>query len=181
MEKKDLRTDPFQPALGGAKPKSDARGSNSARKDGPPADRREALQDHQKDNLRNLDAAQKALASDEKTLEQMIQSLMNATQQPQKGPPQDGPPPKKSDALNQLLGSEAMKNAMQMAERAKQAKPGQPGSPDQPPPSGVTAGTGAPAGGPGSLDDLDPTTRATILQLPPRVREELLQGMKAQG
>ena len=178
IEKKDLPTDPFQPALGGAKPKADAKGTNAARKDGPPPGRREALQDHQKDNLKNLDAAQKALASDEQTLEEMIQSLMNATQQAPKSPPKDGPPPKTSDALNKLLGSEAMKDAMQMAERAKQAKPG---SPDQPLPSGATAGTGATASGPGSLDDLDPASRATILQLPPRVREELLQGMKAQG
>ena len=100
---------------------------------------------------------------------------MNAT--PQKGQPKDGPP-KKSDALDKLLGSEAMKNAMDMAERAKQSKPG--AGPEQPP-SGATAGAGAPVGGPTSLDDLDPATRATVLQLPPRVREELLQGMKAQG
>ena len=177
MEKKDLPADPFQPALGGAKPKADAKGPNAARKDGPPPGRREALQDHQKDNLKNLDAAQKALASDEATLEEMIQSLVNANPRASKNLPKDGPP-NNSEALNKLLGSEAMKNAMQMAERAKQAKPG---SPDQPLPSGATAGSGGPTGGPGSLDDLDPTTGATILQLPPRVREELLQGMKAQG
>jgi hypothetical protein len=177
MEKRDLPSDPFQPALGGAQPKADAKGPNAAaRKGGPPPGRREALQDHQKDNLKDLDAAQKALASDEKTLEEMIQSLMNATQQTSKNPPKDGPPPK--DSLSQLLGSEPMKNAIQMAERAKQAKPG---SPDQPLPPGATAGSGATTNGPGSLDDLDPATRATILQLPPRVREELLQGMKAQG
>jgi len=40
---------------------------------------------------------------------------------------------------------------------------------------------GTSVGTAGILDDLDPRTRATILQLPPRVREELLQGMKAQG
>ena len=34
-----------------------------------------SLQDHQQDNLRDLDAAQKGLKSDEQSLEEMIQSL----------------------------------------------------------------------------------------------------------
>lgn len=137
------------------------------------------------ENLRDLDAAQKGLKSDEQTLETLIQSLMNASQ---KGQPNNNPkgPNGKSpaDQLMDMLRSEAMKNAMQMAQRARQASQGQPqpGQPTQPP-TGMTVEslTGNSVGGAGMLDELDARTRATILQLPPRVREELLQGMKSQG
>jgi hypothetical protein len=81
-----------------------------------------------------------------------------------------------------MLRSEAMQAARQMAQRAKSGK-GQPQQGPQQPPTGTANESlmGNSIGQAGILDDLDPRTRATILQLPPRVREELLQGMKAQG
>jgi hypothetical protein len=83
-----------------------------------------------------------------------------------------------------MLRSQAMQAAMQMAQRAKQnGKNGHPQSGPPQPPTGTSADSlmGNSIGAAGVLDELDPRTRATILQLPLRVREELLQGMKTQG
>jgi hypothetical protein len=188
-KKPDIKPGPeddlFKPALKGEREKLDPRFDKKMRmppkkKDG----RRDELQEHQQDNLRDLDAAQKGLKSDEQTLEEMIQSLMNASQKSEatdaKGPNNKGP----TDKLTDLLRSEAMKDAMKMAQRAKQnGKDGQSQSGPSQPPTGTASDSimGNSIGAAGIPEDLDPKTRATILQLPPRVREELLQGMKAQG
>jgi hypothetical protein len=76
-----------------------------------------------------------------------------------------------------------MQAAKQMAQRAKQNGKGQPQPGQTQPPAGTASESmmGNAIGAAGILDELDAKTRATILQLPPRVREELLQGMKAQG
>ncbi|HEX3149024.1 MAG TPA: hypothetical protein VHR66_13165 [Gemmataceae bacterium] len=179
--------DLFKPALKGEREKLDPRFDKKLRKPpskpGEKADKRDDLQNHQQDNLRDLDAAQKGLKADEQTLEEMIQSLMNASQKGQPNDPQKANGKSQTDQLMDMLKSEAMKNAQQMAQRAKSAK-GQPqqGQPTQPP-SGTAPESmvGNSIGAAGVLDELDPKTRATILQLPPRVREELLQGMKSQG
>jgi hypothetical protein len=179
--------DAFKPALKGERekldPRFDKKMTKPPKKPGEKADQRDDLQDHQRDNLRNLDAAQKGLKSDEQTLEEMIQSLMQASQKDQPNNPQKSNGKSPADQLTDMLKSEAMKDAQQMAQRAKNAK-GQPqqGQPTQPP-SGITPESiaGNSMGIAGVLDDLDPQTRATILQLPPGVREELLQGMKSQG
>ena len=85
--------------------------------------------------------------------------------------------------LQQMLQSQQMQKAMQMAQRAKQQS--QQGQPQQTPPQPSTASsqTGQPPQGiqESDLKDLDLRTRSMILQLPPRVREELLQGMKEEG
>jgi len=188
----DSAEDPFQPALGGERQKLDPRFEKklppTPRKKGDTsdaADRRDALRNHQQDNLRDLDAAQKGLASDEQSLEAMIQSLMDAARKA--GPPgaanDSNLSAKSADELMKMLRSEALKNATQMVSRAKQGRPGQLNQPGDKPPAGTAADSliGNSIGDPGVLDELDPRTRATILQLPPRVREELLQGMKAQG
>jgi hypothetical protein len=186
----DDEEDLFKPALKGDREKLDPRFEKKIRptpkKDGKrdPAEKRDALRDHQQDNLRDLDAAQKGLKSDEQTLEEMIKSLMNASQRSGQDQPNDPSGKGQMDQLMQMLRSEAMKNAMQMAQRARQAGNGKPqqGNP-QSPPSGLATDslTGNSVGTAGVLDELDPRIRATILQLPARVREELLQGMKAQG
>jgi hypothetical protein len=109
---------------------------------------------------------------------------MNAAQQAkQNNQSNQGGGNQKADELMKMLQSEAMKNARQMAQRAKQNQSQPSGQPQNQPPTGsaTTSTDGNATGGPGSLDELDPRTRATILQLPPRVREELLQGMKSQG
>jgi cell division septum initiation protein DivIVA len=191
-QKKDTPGDDLlKPALGGESQKLDPRFEKklkpTPRKKGDnsdAADRRDALRNHQQDNLRDLDAAQKALASDEQSLEEMIQSLMDAARKGQPGAPNDSnTSAKAADELMKMLRSEALKNATQMASRAKQGRQGHPNQPGDQPPAGTAADSliGNSVSGPGILDELDPRTRATILQLPPRVREELLQGMKAQG
>jgi hypothetical protein len=187
----DVPEDLFKPALKGEREKLDPRFEKKIRpmprKKGQnePADKRDDLREHQQDNLRELDAAQKGLKSDEQTLEDMIKSLMNASQKSESNPKNDPSDKSPTDQLSQMLKSEAMKDAMQMAQRAKQNGKGSPqqGKPTNQPPTGTAkeSTSGNSVGGIGMLDDLDPRTRATILQLPARVREELLQGMKTQG
>jgi hypothetical protein len=183
--KTDVEDDLFKPALKGEGEKPDPRFDRKIRQIPKRNDKRDDLRDHQQDNLRNLDAAQKGLKSDEQTLDEMIQSLMNASQKGQQTPPNDPKDKSQTDKLSQILKSEAIKNALQMAQRAKQDGKGQPqqGQPENQPPTGTATESlsGNSLGGLGSLDELDPRTRATILQLPARVREELLQGMKTQG
>jgi phage shock protein A len=181
----DDEKDLFKPALKGERDKLDPRFEKKIRptpkkkNSDDPTERRDALKEHQQDNLRDLDAAQKGLKSDEQTLEEMIQSLMKAAQQSTDDRQANPSGQSATDQLMQMLRSETMKSAKQMAQRARQGQP-QPGSQ---PPTGTAADSlmGNSIGAPGILDDLDPRTRATILKLPARVREELLQGMKSQG
>lgn len=184
----DDEEDLFKPALKGEREKLDPRFEKKMRPmpkknaKNVPADRRDALKDHQQDNLRDLDAAQKGLKSDEQTLEEMIQSLMKSAKQ--SSDDQEANPSGKgaTDQLMQMLRSEAMKSAKQMAQRARQGQQGQSQEGTQPPTGAATDSLmGNSIGVAGVLDELDPRTRATILQLPARVREELLQGMKSQG
>jgi hypothetical protein len=181
MDDEDL----FKPALNGEREKLDPRFDKKLRPMPKKGDRREDLQGHQEDNLRDLDAAQKGLKSDQQSLEEMIQSLMNAAQKSNPNGPKESTSQGKADELMKMLRSDAMKNAMEMAQRAKQNGKGQPqqGQPNNKPPTGTAADSlmGNSIGSTGNLDDLDPRTRATILQLPPGIREELLQGMKTQG
>lgn len=178
----DDEEDLFKPALKGEREKLDPRFDKKLRPSPKKGDRRAELQGHQQDNLRDLDAAQKGLKSDEQTLEDMIRSLMNASQKGQPSDQKDPSGKSPADQLMDILRSEAMQAARQMAQRAKSGK-GQPQQGPQQPPTGTASESlmGNSIGTAGLLDDLDPKTRATILQLPPRVREELLQGMKAQG
>jgi hypothetical protein len=179
----DDEEDLFKPALKGEREKLDPRFAKKMRPNPKKGDKREELEDHQQDNLRDLDVAQKGLKSDEQSLEEMIQSLMNASQKGQPNSQKDPSGKSPADQLMDMLRSEAMKAAMQMAQRAKQGKNGQPQSGPPQPPTGTASDSlmGNSIGAAGMLDELDPRTRATILQLPPRVREELLQGMKTQG
>ena len=93
-EKKEVRLDSnedlFQPALKGEarriRPAFDKKLTKPPKSPGEKTDPPRRLAGPPADNLRNLDAAQKGLKSDEQTLEEMIQSLMNASQ---KGPPND--------------------------------------------------------------------------------------------
>lgn len=176
--------DLFKPALNGERDKLDPRFDKKLRPPPRKGDRRGELQEHQQNNLRDLDAAQKGLKSDEQSLEEMIQSLMNAARKSDPNGPKESTSQGKADELMKMLQSEALKNAMEMAQRVKQSSKGEPksGPANDKPASGVTDSfMGNSMGIAGSLDELDPRTRATILQLPPGVREELLQALKAQG
>ena len=195
---KDDGKDPLDmPALGGPKQVPDPRYEKKRRpaekKPGDPDAKRDDLESRQNDRLRNLDTAQKSLASDQQSLEQMLHGLERALEKNgRKGPPHSGRPNEADDAMAQLqdmLQSPAMRAArdmlgrMRRAQSAQARRPGQPGQNQAPAPSQSQASeTGSnPAVGSAELAALPPSTQQAILKLPPRVREELLQGLREQG
>jgi hypothetical protein len=184
----------YVPALGGPKPKSAPRNAKKVRpltRKGQTGDRndpeaeRQDLQSRQAQNLEELNQAQQSLASDEQSLEQMMRQLRQALDQggkPHSGQPQAGQQPEGMPSLSDLLRSPLMQQAMAMAGRMQrmqsQANP-RPGG--QQPEGNMT---GAQHNGPAEeaqLRKLDPDTRGKMLRLPPRLREELIQGMQEQG
>lgn len=191
-KKKDEDEPLFMPNLSGEKPKVDPRFKDrqrpTAKKDNPndPKARRDNLQDRQQQNLRDIDSAQKALQADENALEQMMQALQQKAQQlGKKG--QDGEQQSQDQRnLRDELQSAMMQRAMQMAQRARgQGRQQGPPNPNQPPnPNAAQPNlTGNPPGATTEaiLDKLPPDDRRLLLALPPRVREELIQGMKEEG
>jgi hypothetical protein len=196
--KEDEEKEPlYMPALGGPRVKPDPRFDKKRRpvarppgKGDPhdPGRQREDLEDRQSESGRNLDAAQQSLASDEASLEQMLRSLEEAMRS---NPSQRGRQQRESseggdelsEQLQQLLQSDAMRQAMAMAGRMRQGRQMMPGSPNASPPSqGNTQGGEAPGSREANLAKLDPHTRAVILRLPQsRLRDELIQGMAEQG
>jgi hypothetical protein len=211
MKKDDLdKEEPlFMPNLGGEKPVLDKRFDKKDRpvkpkpgdKDNPndPDARKADLQDKQNQRMQDLDSAMKSLGSDQDTLGKMMDALQQAMKgnkgqkgKPQEGKPQPGEPNEADSAMDQLaqmLQSPKMQQAMAMAQRMRQGQPGQPGQqsqPGQPQPNSGT--TGNLQGGPvannplqGDLSKFDPATRAVLLKLPPRLREEIRQGMEEKG
>ncbi len=188
----------FMPALGGPKPKVDPRFANKMRplpkKDGAKSaqDEREELKGRQDENLKDLNQANQSLASDEKSLEQMLRQLRQAMSSPEPnaqpaGQQQPGQQQGKPDLL-QALRSQAMQQALEMAARMRGMRQsaaraqGRPNGQARTPTTGNLQGTpppGAPL--PGELDKLDPDTRAALLKLQPKLREDLLQSMREQG
>ncbi len=201
-DKKDMEDEEkeplFMPALGGPREKLDPRFAKKRRpvKKTPmkgekedPSPERDNLENRQNDNERNLDAAEKSLASDQKTLEEMARQLDQALKSAKSGKPQPGEPSEAdqmTQQLQQMLQSDAMKAAMAMANRARQGPPQQgrqPTPPGQAPPDNPTASPDPNKGSrEAELAKLDPEARALILKLPPsRLRDELIQGMSEQG
>jgi len=175
----------FMPALNGPKEKIDPRDAKKQRpvakkpkEGGNPQQERQNLQARQDEQMHNADAAQKSLQSDANALEQMLQQLQKALNGEQ-------------GDLSQMMQSDLMRQAMAMAQRARQQgrgqgqKPGQPPGPPmpstQPTTGNLTGGVQPGTPGEAELAKLDPATRTVILKMPPRVREELLQGMKEEG
>jgi len=178
------------PALGGPKQVPDKRFDKKRRpldkKPGDPDSQRDDLENHQNDRLHDLDAAQKSLATDQQTLEQMMKALEQAMQANGK-PHQPGQPNEADEAMDQLrqmLESPAMRAARAMMNRMRQGQASrsqpqnQPPSPSQTP---VSQQGNNPNVGSAELANLPLATREAILKLPPRVREELLQGLREQG
>jgi hypothetical protein len=113
-----------------------------------------------------------------------------AAQQPSAAP-QDSAAGKE---LSQFMQSPALERAMAMAQRLSAARAAARGQRDQPPSSqarrdgrGVHAALGLRSTQPDEeqiekqLRELDPATRTMLLKMQPRVREELLQGMREEG
>jgi hypothetical protein len=197
----DDKEDLFMPALPGSKVKEDERfakkmrpGDRKPKGDkNDPDGRRDDLESRQDDKLDALKAAEESLAADQQTLEQMLQNLQQAMKAngPKKPAGKDNPPGAEGDdamqQLAQMLQSPAMQQALAMAGRMRQgSQPGkapQPGQTPPPTPAGPRdpSSPGNPNGGEAELAKLDPAARAALLKLPPRVREELLQGLRERG
>ncbi|VTS01730.1 hypothetical protein [Tuwongella immobilis] len=171
-----------------------------------PEAQRADLQDRQAENQQALQNAQQALQSDENAVDNLLNQLEAATQKAQanaqksqqaNGQPMPGEPmsgesgdselSQAMEELKDLLNSRKLADAKQMAQRAKQPGQGQQAnqSPTPPPPGQAPVGN-LQGNRPGEITEadlskIDLQTRAILLQLPPVVREELLQGMKEQG
>jgi hypothetical protein len=201
-KEKDLKDDDdkeetFMPALGGKKQEIDPRFDKKRRpvkkkpmkgdKPDPSEEQRDEMQDRQENNERNLDSAERSLKSDQQTLEEMLRQLSQANKNAQN--PKNGQPSESdqlADALEQMMRSPAMRQAMEMARRMQQAKQmGRQRPQGQREPShtneGNREGTPPPPAREADLSKLDPDTRAIILRMPPRLRDELIQGMNEQG
>jgi hypothetical protein len=194
----DEKEELFMPALGGKKLENDPRFDKKRRpvkkkpmkgdKPDPSEDQRDEMQDRQDNNERSLDNAERSLKSDQETLEEMLRQLSQATknaQNPKHG--QASESDQLADALEQMMRSPAMRQAMEMARRMQQARQmrRQRNQRNQPEPSqtseGNREGTPPPPAREADLSKLDPETRTIILRMPPRLRDELIQGMNEQG
>lgn len=171
-------------------------------------DRQAALRDHQAERMEQLSQAQQSLGSDAQTLEGLLAQLQEAMrnsgqqQQGQQGQPQQGSQPANQPAqaapqpgqqgqemdqqLAQMLHSPAVQQAMQMAARLRQMRGQQGQQPGQQQAAQHGANPnmqGAAAAGALEADfaKLDPATRSVILKMQPKLREELLQGMREAG
>ncbi len=194
--KDDDDKEPFDtPALGGPKQVPDKRYDNKKRpvahkpgdKDDPDAQRDE-LESRQSDRLRDLDAAEKSLASDQQTLEKMLQGLEAAMKANAQEKGKRGQPNEDDEAMQQLqnmLESPAVREARAMLQRMRKGQASKSQQPaNQPPtPSQTDASqTGSnPPSGPADLSKLSPSAREAVMKLSPRLREELLQGLREQG
>jgi hypothetical protein len=198
-KKDDDDEDPtYAPALGGPKPKVDPRFAKKMRplpkrskddKGDPndPAGRRDELEGRQEQHLRDADQAQKSLASDQQSLERLLRQLAQASR-PGGRPSGQGQEMDSETArqLGELMRSPALQQAMAMLARARQAQASARQSGPRTPTPGQTS-TGNLQGSPvnanldAELATLDPAARNLILKMPPRVREELLQGMREEG
>jgi hypothetical protein len=197
----DEKEEPLlMPALGGPKPKVDPRYARKMRPvekkpkrdkgDKDDADtRRDNLEARQEQGLNNLDQAQQSLHSDQSALDQLLDQIRQAMHPGGKngqGEPMDDDA---AQQLEQLMRSQALQQAMAMAGRMRQGGRQQGNQqPGQQQPGQAQTSTGNLNGSPrtganvdGELAKLDPASRTMILKLPPRVREELLQGMHEEG
>jgi hypothetical protein len=200
----------FEPALGGPRPKLDPRFADkrpSPKKEADPPrgaaqPQREALADRQFHRLEELNLSQQSLGTDLASLEALMEQLQQALGGPPEPMPADAagemPPPEGGDAsgeanLSNLLQSPELQEAMALAQRLRQAQnalaQGQAGQPKKGPANtsrGMSLGNLDPTSTSGQiveveLSKLDPRTRSLILKMQPKLREELLQGMREQG
>jgi hypothetical protein len=186
----------FLPQLGGQKKKIDPRYAKKQRPgkrpqgDNEPRDpsaERDDLEAHQNQNLRDLDSADKSLEADQNALDRMLQQLHDAMQASKQANGKQGQGQESADdaaqQLARMMQSPGMRQAQAMAARARQMR-GQgraaqvtqnPGSPNL---SGANPGRRITEA---DLNKLDLPTRAMILRMKPKEREELLQKMIDKG
>ena len=194
----------FLPALGGPQPKLDPRFAKKMRKvdrkpqakkkgDGedPEADRQK-MRSRQFNRLKELDMAKKALAQDQKSLEKLLQQMQQPNA-PQQTPQQQQDLAKQ---LAKLLQSQKMQQAQAMLQRLQQlmqpqqqsaAKPNQPQQNQQQQPPRPSALSNLAKENIAAqvvqmkLADRDIGEQTVILKMQPKMREELLQGLKKVG
>jgi hypothetical protein len=194
----------FAPRLGGDKPQSDPRFKKEPRTApkktdaGDPKAKRSELADRQNERGNDLDQADKSLASDEKAVGNLLDQLAQKNQLAKDAPgaptPQGQPTEGEgSDAasramqeLASMLNSPQMQQARQMAERMRAGPRGQQSAQSNRPNTNaaqpnLTGNTLDARMLDALLGKVDPETRAILLQMQPKVREELLQGMKDEG
>jgi hypothetical protein len=184
----------FLPQLGGQKKKIDPRYAKKQRpgkRPQGPSEERDDLEARQNQNLRDLDSAEKSVEADQDALDKMLQQLQNAMQGSKEasGKQGQGQQQEADDAarqLGQMMQTPGMKQAQAMAARAQQMR----GQRGQAQAAQVTQNPGSPnlsGANPGrrvteaDLSKLDLPTRAMILRMKPKEREELLQKMIDKG
>jgi hypothetical protein len=197
----------FEPALGGPRPKLDPRLADKRPK--PKADtvtprsaaetQREELADRQFHRLAELNLSQQSLGTDMASLEALMEQLRQALDGGEEPMRPDvagqastrGEPPAGPENLSSLLQSPELQEAMALAQRLKQAQDAlaQPGQPKKGPAHtsrDASLSNLMPTATSGKiieveLSKLDPQTRSLVLKMQPKLREELLQGMREQG
>ena len=178
----------FMPVLGGPIPKLDPRFKDKIRKLAKAAkkkkkgsddeeDPREQLRSRQASRVEELDLAEQALGSDQQSLEKMLEQLQAAAADPDQ-----------ARQLAQMMKSMNMRQAQAMLRRMQQMlSQAQSQQPNQPPaPSENLTGLLTPVDGGTEFilvefEDLDLNARTVIMKMQPRVREELLQGLREEG
>jgi hypothetical protein len=175
----------YQPRLGGPREKLDPRYAKKARPMSKMDDDEKARADS-----RSADAAEKALKSDSNTLADILKSLKGAQKgkasKGEDGDPMDGDAEARAlaGALRKMLDGKQMKSAMQMAKGAmaqRGQRPQQTGEPRNAQEGNLDGGLPPGRTTKGELSALDPATRAMLLKLPPRLREDLLRGRATEG
>jgi hypothetical protein len=198
----------FRPALGGRAPKLDPRladkrpkpAKDTQSQPSPAQQNREALANRQFERLSDLNLSQQSLGADAASLEALMEQLEKALAGSEESMRSEAASSKGEEVaqaaneenLSNLLQSPEVHEAMALAQRLRQARnapQGQQGQPQKGPAQtsrGLSLGNLDPTSTSGKiieveLSKLDPQTRALILKMRPRMREELLQGMREQG
>lgn len=165
-------------------------GKSKSRAGGEP-DGRDALRERGERTLGELNEAEGGLAADEAALGRLLEQLKQAAADPG-GEPHDGQPHDGQADPSAATNSAEVQQALAMAARMKAMKSGrnrsEPGR-DQahaPHPPGASSTPNLQGSPPGIasesvLNKLDLNTRTVLLKMPPRVREEILQGMREQA
>jgi hypothetical protein len=209
-EEKHEEEPEYEPALGGplptdASPQTEQLASERTSPKGEGEEQtaeQQRLGKRQRREHRELSAAERSLASDENSLEQMTRQLHRAldaqgSEASRKKAVLPGPRASLEGAtLTDMLRSPAVQQALAMAARMQQLAQGKPALTAQGQKSGgkpsIRSLSRSPTGNlhgnqlreppvQGELGRLDLETQNALLKLQPRIREELLQGMREEG
>jgi hypothetical protein len=148
---------------------------------------REMLLGREQQTAEQLNAAQRELQPQRDQLGQLLEQIRQALSDPGAA--------ESARELAELMQSMDMQQAMALAQAMRQAQTGSqqpsqpaPGQPPQPSPHTpalaqtlTQPNAGLRIGVPGELNDLDLAAATVILRMQPRLREELLKGMREEG